>query len=127
MIRLSILLIIYFVGTYAYACSTDPHATKLSSENDAPPAFITMDVPKIAQPFAARIELCGDHNFEELSFGATMPAHQHGMNYNVKVTQIAPGLFDVENIVFHMPGIWKIQVEEIGGTQNIYTKELVVE
>ena len=50
-----------------------------------------------------------------------MPAHHHGMNFDVDVNQIAKGDFEFSNVLFHMPGVWEIQIAaEIDGAVHKY-------
>ena len=46
-----------------------------------------------------------------LAASAAMPAHQHGMNLEPKVRQTGEGSFEVEGLLFHMPGRWWIQLD----------------
>lgn len=43
-----------------------------------------------------------------LSVDGRMPHHRHGMNRVPEITQIRPGEFRVENMLFHMPGRWEL-------------------
>jgi hypothetical protein len=47
----------------------------------------------------------------DLSASAAMPAHQHGMNLEPKVHKTGEGSFEVEGLLFHMPGRWWIQLD----------------
>ncbi|MEM7241774.1 MAG: FixH family protein [Pseudomonadota bacterium] len=126
MIRTALLFCLIANGVLA--CPATPDALALQAQAEAPSAYITMDPPAISQPRSAQIEFCTDLSMADLSFNAIMPAHQHGMNYEVTVEKIAPGTFDIENIVFHMPGLWEIQVEAISGSTSFpYTAEVMVE
>lgn len=64
------------------------------------------------QPFSAKVIVCSgsDHRPTRLEIDATMPAHKHGMNYTTKTTQIEEDLYQVDNLLFHMPGIWRLEV-----------------
>jgi len=42
---------------------------------------------------------------------ARMPTHNHGMNLRPRVTAIGDGQFQVEGMLFHMPGLWQIFVD----------------
>jgi len=112
----------------AFACPTDPNAIGFKTADESPAAFLTMTPAAISAPFNATIEICSTLAFADLSFDAIMPAHQHGMNYDVSVEKTAPGKFSVNNIVFHMPGLWEVQIEAISGsTQHFYKTEVMVE
>ena len=40
-----------------------------------------------------------------------MPHHQHGMNRVPVITEVEPGRFEIEGMLFHMPGYWEIHVD----------------
>ena len=67
---------------------------------------------EVAQPFGFELFVCGDTRSasHKVDVDAWMPAHQHGMNYTPTVTQRDANVFDVTNMVFHMPGAWQIKV-----------------
>lgn len=69
------------------------------------------DVP-LNKPFDAFVIICdqGTHSPNRITVDATMPAHKHGMNYEPKTTQIGRRRYEVKNLVFHMPGIWRLEV-----------------
>ncbi len=46
---------------------------------------------------------------------AGMPEHQHGMNTAPQLTATAEGWYDVEGMMFHMPGFWEIYVDVTRG------------
>lgn len=51
---------------------------------------------------------------------ATMPAHQHGMNYAPTVTSESEGLFRANGLLLHMPGHWEFTFELAGdGTREM--------
>jgi hypothetical protein len=58
------------------------------------------------KPFALQMAAC-DVKPDRIAVDATMPAHRHGMNYRTTVTQVAPGEFRAEGLLFHMPGEWE--------------------
>jgi hypothetical protein len=68
----------------------------------------------IGNMFGADILACrSDGSFfdGEIALSAIMPAHGHGMNTAAEVTRIAPGRFRAEGLMFHMPGLWRFQVQ----------------
>ena len=116
------------LGTSLFACPNDPNALALIPEGNSPPAHISIAPQAISEPFDATVQICSELSFVALAFDATMPAHQHGMNYDVTVQKTAPGFFQIENIVFHMPGLWEIKIEAISGSiQHFYKAEVMVE
>jgi cytochrome c peroxidase len=45
---------------------------------------------------------------ETLKVDATMPEHQHGMNYAPSVKKLGPGRWQAEGLMLHMPGRWEL-------------------
>jgi len=96
---------------FAFACPDMTNALKLSSTtSSAPPAFVVFDDLTVSEPFDGTVRFCTEA-VDALEFNATMPAHQHGMNYIVDVTQIDTNSFALNNIVFHMPGLWEVRFD----------------
>ena len=46
----------------------------------------------------------------EVSIDGIMPAHHHGMNVNPEIKKLRNGEYEVEGMLFHMPGDWQIKV-----------------
>lgn len=86
--------------------------------------FVTLETPVVSAPFDLMVHLCDPATM--IRFDATMPAHKHGMNYQPVVTEAGVGSFVVENVVFHMPGLWELQVTPEGHDDH-YRAELRVE
>lgn len=115
------------LGQSALACAPDGDFMALEGlTNAAPSAFVMEMVPPVSKPFDLTLHVCGVSK-AELYFDAIMPAHQHGMNYDVDVTQTSPEQFTVSNAVFHMPGLWELQVElHHAGARYQYRAEMMV-
>jgi hypothetical protein len=74
---------------------------------------------KVSQAFAMKALICPNSpgaNITAVSVNATMPEHQHGMNYKPRVqlqaTNAAVAVSRevlVQGMVFHMPGRWQIE------------------
>lgn len=47
----------------------------------------------------------------DLAASAVMPEHQHGMTLEPKVRKTGEGSFEVEGLLFHMPGRWWIRLD----------------
>ncbi|MCR9139443.1 MAG: hypothetical protein NXI27_25810 [Alphaproteobacteria bacterium] len=63
-------------------------------------------------PFDARVTICsrsGDLP-DRITVDATMPAHKHGMNYEPEISRADRHSFEVKNLLFHMPGVWRLVV-----------------
>ncbi|MGR3617265.1 MAG: hypothetical protein ACU0BB_14640 [Paracoccaceae bacterium] len=94
----------------ALACGSTGLALT-SLDQDAPHVEIFLDDMQLAQPFSVEVIVCGNKDIQKLVFDAVMPAHQHGMNYTPTVAELGEGTFRVEDMLFHMPGVWEIQME----------------
>lgn len=46
----------------------------------------------------------------ELAFDAGMRAHNHGMNTLPVIRSLGNGLFRIEQLLFHMPGLWTLDL-----------------
>lgn len=111
----------------AMACPSLTNPTAMNTDHaDAPAAFINTDDVKTREPFAMQLEICdADLADQTIRFDAIMPAHQHGMNYDVDIAPETENRHAIRNIVFHMPGLWEIQVElETGADPILYTTEV---
>ncbi len=74
-------------------------------------AILIADQPvPVAQPFEAQVWICDEATPRGLSVTALMPAHQHGMNYRPTITAETDGTFTAAGMVFHMPGLWRVDV-----------------
>jgi YtkA-like len=70
----------------------------------------------VGRHFAIDFALCaraGTPLPAEVRVDATMPEHQHGMNYRPSVAARGAGLYRAEGLMFHMPGRWQF-VFEVG-------------
>ena len=94
----------------------------VSSEADAPEAYIALGEVPLAQPFSLQVMVCDATAVGSMEIDAVMPAHQHGMNYTPDVTEMGGGVFSVDGMLFHMPGEWEVRVEiELDQTSVPYT------
>lgn len=110
----------------ALACGSTGLALT-SLDQDAPHVEIFLDDMQLAQPFSVKVIVCGDKDIQKLVVDAVMPAHQHSMNYTPTVVELGEGAFRVEGMLFHMPGVWEIQMElhdATGITRYTQTTEL---
>ena len=112
------------------ACPAPEDAVVLtSSDNAAPTAYATIDTLPLSAPFEVQIAFCGTgtESISEIAFDAVMPAHQHGMNYVVEITNSEGNHFEVSNVVFHMPGLWQMNVSaELAGQTYEYEAEVTL-
>lgn len=114
----------------ALACPSIDDAISMSADgSDAPAAYVSYPAPPVSIPFEIEVTFCDpeDHLVENVVFDATMPTHQHGMNYDPDVARIKNNLFRISNVVFHMPGDWEVKIEaSIGGQRFQYTANIDV-
>jgi hypothetical protein len=62
---------------------------------------------KMGEFFSVVISTCGAEPVSRLKVDATMPAHQHGMNYLPSVVAEGSGRFRADGLLLHMPGRWE--------------------
>lgn len=109
--RLSISVLLAAANA-AFAC--EETGTAMQSEaSDAPVAIISIEPPPLSQPFSFVITVCTDKPVTDVTIDATMPAHQHGMNYEPRTTQSDDNTLQVDDMVFHMPGFWEIELNAV--------------
>jgi hypothetical protein len=75
----------------------------------------------VSEFFALEVALCsreGQPRISTLRVDATMPEHQHGMNYRASVRPQGPDRFIVEGLLFHMPGRWELRFDINAGTER---------
>lgn len=76
------------------------------------------------RPFDVDVQMClaTDTPIEFFKLEATMPAHQHGMNYQPVISQSGTHSFSADGLVFHMAGVWRIAVSGLvaGSTHGYY-------
>jgi hypothetical protein len=68
----------------------------------------------VGRHFAIDFALCpraGARLPAEVRVDASMPEHQHGMNYRPSVASRGAGLYRAEGLLFHMPGRWELVFE----------------
>jgi len=88
---------------------------RLSGSKDAPwtvQFHVNSTTIPLNAPFDASVTLCSrsERVPTRLVVDATMPAHKHGMNYKVTAVPVDDRTYTVENLLFHMPGVWRVEV-----------------
>ena len=65
---------------------------------------------KLGEFFAIVVSACerGAQRVSRLKVDATMPAHNHGMNYLPTITADGSGTFTARGLLLHMPGHWQL-------------------
>ncbi|MEO1108983.1 MAG: hypothetical protein AAFX90_13795 [Pseudomonadota bacterium] len=98
-----------------------------SEVQNAPEVYLSVDEIPLAQPFSILFSICSETAVGQMRVDAIMPAHRHGMNYTPKVTALGGGAFRVDDMLFHMPGLWELQVDvDINGQSIFYTSEIAL-
>ncbi|WP_299641851.1 FixH family protein [uncultured Ruegeria sp.] len=100
----------------------------MSSETqNAPKVHVEVGEISLAQQFSVLLTVCDDVAVSEVRVDATMPAHQHGLNYAPKITALGDGVFRADNMLFHMPGLWELRVDaSFGGRSISYNSDVVL-
>ncbi|WP_170476493.1 FixH family protein [Ruegeria arenilitoris] len=112
-----------FSGT-AMACESNGQRMVEETQN-APEVHLVVDEILLAQPFSVLVSICNEITVGDIRVDAIMPAHQHGLNYVPEVTALGDGVFRVDQILFHMPGLWQLQIDvEFRGESLSYTSEI---
>jgi len=101
--------------SYANETCEPDTGIRLSGPADAPWTVQIQVNPKtipLNAPFDATVTICSrsEHLPTRLGVDATMPAHKHGMNYKVEAAPVADRTYVVKNLLFHMPGVWRLEV-----------------
>jgi len=73
---------------------------------------------RLGEFFAVVVSACErrGQRVSRVRVDATMPAHQHGMNYAPTVTSDAGGVFRASGLLLHMPGHWEFTFDLAGDT-----------
>ena len=110
-------IITLFLPHFAFAGDHCVGQPGKKMQNDTLPqwaVFLEFDETKVplSAPFTISFKVCSPQPEAALSvdFDATMPAHKHGMNYQPEIVEIEGRFFEVNNLIFHMPGLWKIEI-----------------
>lgn len=90
----------------------------------------TLPAP-VSGPFDAQVVFCPQATgapVSRIQIDAQMPAHQHGMNYIPVVSHPSENHFQIENLVFHMPGVWEITVSAfVGDAATHFTADVIAQ
>jgi len=103
-----------------------------TTQKESAAAIIDLQTDAIilGQPFSFKFTLCDETDSvpDRVTANATMPAHQHGMNYTPTVAfDKASNNFEIEDFLFHMPGEWEITISSYQGEAvTHYTKIIAV-
>ncbi len=85
---------------------------------DVPEAIVAYEPSSwpiaIGKHFSVKVQVCpkqANSIISGLKIDADMPAHKHGMNYKPKMAALGDGAYLAQGLMFHMPGVWRIQFE----------------
>jgi len=81
---------------------------------------------RLGEFFAVVVSACGPEPVSRLRVDATMPAHQHGMNYLPSVVAEGAGRFRADGLLLHMPGRWEFAFD-VGGAESRETLRATVD
>jgi hypothetical protein len=106
-------------GAAAAACTLPADAGQRLDAGAVQLAWRTQPAaPAVSQPFEMQVALCPE-GARLLRVDATMPEHRHGMNYRPSVQAVAPGRWQVQGLLWHMPGRWELRFDvEAGGASH---------
>lgn len=94
-------------------------------------AWIAQPEVRVSEFFSLEVAVCaaaGQPQARTLRVEATMPEHQHGMNYRASVRPRGPGRFVAEGMLLHMPGRWQFSFEiNVGAQREVLTGDLQVD
>ncbi len=124
MIRCAVWFLIW--SSAAFACDVTGQSMNSEVQN-APEVYLSVDEIPLAQPFSLLVSVCSETAVGQMRVDAIMPAHQHGMNYTPKVTALDGRTFRVDDMLFHMPGLWELQVDvDINDQSIFYTSKIAL-
>lgn len=116
---LRLLLLLWGIGFVQFAVAEERcdlnSGIELSNRTNAPWKMHLVLSPKevpLNAPFSVILIICSGskHQHFNLEVDAMMPAHKHGMNYIPKITKVDGNKYEVENLLFHMPGTWRFEI-----------------
>jgi hypothetical protein len=86
-------------------------------------AFVPSRWPiPVGQHFSLVLQVCADPGKAlpaMVRVDADMPVHRHGMNYRATVRELAPGNYQADGLMFHMPGRWRFRLALGSGAQAV--------
>ena len=124
--KAAVILAAFLSAQGVLACSPAPEFVEMQAEgNVRGQMYIALPPPPVSRPFEIGLLACGSE-VRDIKVRAVMPAHNHGMNYVPVVAATDAQKFDVSGLVFHMPGVWRIEVvAAINGTRERHTIEAI--
>ena len=110
-------------GTHGFAIGCEPppigaDAARLTGRHFVVDWRVEPAPLRLGEFFAVIVSVCErtGQPVSSVKVDATMPAHQHGMNYAPTVTSEAGGRFRASGLLLHMPGRWEFRFDLAGGS-----------
>jgi hypothetical protein len=109
---------------FAIACEPAPNgadAVRLAGRSFVVDWRVEPAPLRLGEFFAVVVSACerAGQRVTSLKVDATMPAHQHGMNYAPTLTFDDEGRFRASGLLLHMPGRWEFAFDlASGGTRE---------
>jgi hypothetical protein len=106
----------------AFACPAAEQGFQRLASADAEVAYRWDPAElKVGRFFAAEVITCKAPHAEpvrEIRLDATMPAHNHGMNYRPAAAETAPGHYKFTGLMLHMAGTWRLTIDLLQGSKR---------
>ncbi|MEZ5739740.1 MAG: hypothetical protein R3E68_09990 [Burkholderiaceae bacterium] len=105
------LLLAAATATPASACPlTESDGTLLTGETVTAAWQLPGGPVRMSTPFSLIVRACPADS-DLVGVDATMPAHRHGMNYAPSITELEPGRWRVDGLLWHMAGQWELTLD----------------
>jgi hypothetical protein len=125
---------ILLIAVAALTAATAPQATRL--ETTAGNYYLTYQTDPAPIPLNQLFRIDVTAYFADgrpldetvnLHVDGRMPQHRHGMNRKPTVTNLGPGRYRIEGMLFHMPGRWELyfDFERAGMVERAQTAVLL--
>jgi hypothetical protein len=113
--------ILVSIISHAHACAPNSAVELDAADNAEFRSFVDFELEAISKPFEINLYFCSEHDvrIERIKVDATMPAHQHGMNYTPGITRKENDNFSVSGMFFHMPGVWQLEVSAYQASASV--------
>ncbi|MEO9460207.1 MAG: hypothetical protein ABJE63_09715 [Lentilitoribacter sp.] len=113
--------VIFTTISHAHACAPESAVELDAADNAKFRSFADFELEAISKPFEIDLYFCSEHDvrIERIKVDATMPAHQHGMNYTPEFKRTDNGNFSVSGMFFHMPGVWQLEVSAYQASASV--------
>ena len=119
-IGLALTTLLCGVSTASFGCPVPDGWQSMVADGDnqgVAAVELLADAIVLAEPFQISIMACRVDMPppDRIVFDATMPAHRHGMNYQPRIMDVGDGVYQIDGLLFHMPGTWQISLSAFWG------------